>query len=101
MAGVLLKTNPPIGVLALRAVALLFLPLQKFAEQRLTLLLRKIRGCRAFILQVGGKIAASAKVRESVRRGLHPRSTRRRAAAGSPGITKRKRIRSRRAGWDC
>src|SRR5258706_258794 len=27
----LIKTNPPIGVLALRAVALFFLPLQKFA----------------------------------------------------------------------
>jgi hypothetical protein len=45
--------------LTLRAVALLFLPLQKFAEERLTLLLRKIRGRGTFIFQEGGKIAAS------------------------------------------
>src|SRR5205807_6484479 len=43
----------------------------------------------------------SAKVRAPVRRRLHPRSVGRRAAAGSPAITKRERIRSRRGCWDC
>ena len=46
------------SALVLRAVALLFLPLQKFAKQRLALLLGKIRGSRTFILQERGKIAA-------------------------------------------
>src|SRR5262245_13859998 len=55
--GLALK-GPPTGVLALGAVALLFLPLQKFAEQRLTLLLREIRRWGALVLQEGGKIAA-------------------------------------------
>jgi hypothetical protein len=45
--------------LALRAGALLLLPLQKFAKQHLALLLGKIRGRRTFILQKCGKIAAS------------------------------------------
>src|SRR6266403_1577736 len=47
------------SALALRAVALLFLPLQKLAKQRLALLRGKIRGWRTFILQERGKIAAS------------------------------------------
>jgi hypothetical protein len=45
--------------LALRAGALLLLPLQKFAKQRLALLLGKVRGRRTFILEKRGKIAAS------------------------------------------
>ena len=46
------------SALALRTVALLFLPLQKFAKQRLALLLSKIRGWRTFIPEERGKIAA-------------------------------------------
>src|SRR6266516_4562201 len=43
----------------------------------------------------------SAKVRAPLRRGLHPKSVRRRPAAGSPAISKRERIRSRRGSLHC
>jgi hypothetical protein len=56
--GLALKRTPT-GLLALRAVALFFLPLQKFAEQCLALLLRKVRGSGAFILEESGKVVAS------------------------------------------
>ena len=63
-ASVFISGDPPAALeriadsaLALRAVALLFLPLQKLAKQRLALLRGKIRGWRTFILQERGKIA--------------------------------------------
>src|SRR6266511_4123533 len=43
----------------------------------------------------------SAKVREPVRRGLHPESVRRRAAVGSPAISNRERILNRHGCLHC